>query len=79
MPMQPPNFALMTAGSVGGSGGGASVNGNHGEKKHAQQHTGPKAGVEASQAFAMSFAPIKGATTAPGLDLSSITQNQALL
>ncbi|KAF7837274.1 protein TIME FOR COFFEE isoform X2 [Senna tora] len=43
------------------------------------QYTGTKAGVEASQAFAMSFASINGATTATGLDLPSIAQNHPIM
>ncbi|XP_054805510.1 protein TIME FOR COFFEE-like isoform X3 [Prosopis cineraria] len=74
MPMQPPNFAVMTPASIGGAGAATSANGSHSEKKQ-QQHNSTKAGVEASQAFAISFASINGATTATGLDLSSIAQN----
>ncbi|KAI4317795.1 hypothetical protein L6164_025636 [Bauhinia variegata] len=76
MPMQPANFTLMTPASVGGGGATAGANGNHGDKKQSQ---GPKNGVETSQAFAMSFASINGATAAPGLDLSSFAQNHTIL
>ncbi|KAJ7954900.1 Protein TIME FOR COFFEE [Quillaja saponaria] len=72
MQMQPPNFALMTPAAI--SGASASV--NHGEKK---QQPFSKTGVEASQAFAMSFAALNGATAAPALDLSSIAQNHQIL
>ncbi|XVF63147.1 hypothetical protein PTKIN_Ptkin09bG0065500 [Pterospermum kingtungense] len=82
MPLQPPNFALMTAGSMGGSTGSG---GKQGEKKQQtqqqpSQQPGSKVGVEplTSQAFAMSFASING-TTAPGLDISSFAQSHAIL
>ncbi|XP_061354400.1 protein TIME FOR COFFEE isoform X2 [Gastrolobium bilobum] len=71
MPVQTPNFALMTPASINGTGS----NGSHSEKTQAQQHPGPKATAEMSQAFAMSFASVNGATAAPGLDLSSIAQS----
>ncbi|XWS08992.1 hypothetical protein CRYUN_Cryun40dG0047700 [Craigia yunnanensis] len=80
MPLQPPNVALMSAVSMGGS---TSFGGNHGEKKQQtqqpSQQLSSKAGVEplTSQAFAMPFASING--TAPGLDISSFAQNQAFL
>ncbi|KAK7391045.1 hypothetical protein VNO78_19351 [Psophocarpus tetragonolobus] len=75
MPMQTPNFALMTPASISGAGS----NGSHSEKKLPQQHPGSKAGGETAPAFAMSFASINGATGAPGLDLSSIAQNHSIL
>ncbi|XP_022721738.1 protein TIME FOR COFFEE-like isoform X3 [Durio zibethinus] len=80
MPLQPPNFSLMTAASMGGS---MSSGVNHGEKKQQMQQPsqqpGSKARVEplTSQAFAMSFPSING-TTAPCLDISS-AQNHAIL
>ncbi|TKY51138.1 TIME FOR COFFEE protein [Spatholobus suberectus] len=74
MPMQTPNFALMTPASISAAGS----NGGHGEKKQPQQHPGPKVGGETSPAFAMSFASINGATGAPGLDLSSIAQSHSI-
>eukprot|EP00257_Ricinus_communis_P015419 XP_015573332.1 protein TIME FOR COFFEE [Ricinus communis] len=77
MPIHPQNFALMTPPTMGGA---ATASGNPGEKKQQQsQSQGSKVGVEPSQAFAMSFAPINGATAAPGLDISSIAQNHAIL
>ncbi|KHN02705.1 Protein TIME FOR COFFEE [Glycine soja] len=72
MPMQSPNFALMTPASISAAGS----NGGHGEKKQPQQHPGPKAGGETAPAFAMSFASMNGA---PGLDLSSIAQNPSIM
>lgn len=75
MPMQTPNFALMTPASISGAGS----NGGHSEKKQSQQHPGPKAGGETGPAFAMSFAPINGVSGAPGLDLSSIAQNHSIM
>ncbi|XP_044499764.1 protein TIME FOR COFFEE isoform X2 [Mangifera indica] len=79
MPLHSPNFTLMTTASVGGA---ASVIGNHGEKKPQQQlhQQGSKTGVETMtpQTFAMTFTSING-TTAPGLDLSTIAQNPAIL
>ncbi|GMI69951.1 TIME FOR COFFEE [Hibiscus trionum] len=77
MPLQPPNFTLMTAASLGGS---TSSGGNHGEKKQHTQQQGSKPGVEplTSQSFAMSFASING-TTAPGLDISSFARDHAIL
>ncbi|KAB2009448.1 hypothetical protein ES319_D10G167400v1 [Gossypium barbadense] len=77
MPLQPPNFTLMTAASLGGS---TSSGCNHGEKKQHIQQQGSKAGVESltSQSFAMSFASING-TTAPGLDISSFGRDHAIL
>ncbi|XP_054807717.1 protein TIME FOR COFFEE-like isoform X2 [Prosopis cineraria] len=78
MPMQPPNFAVMTPASIGGAGAATGANGSHSEKKQ-QQHTSTKAGVEASQAFAISFAPVNGAATATGLDLSPIAQNHPIM
>ncbi|XP_039010774.1 protein TIME FOR COFFEE-like isoform X2 [Hibiscus syriacus] len=76
MPMQPPNFTLMTTASLGGS---TSSGGNHGEKKQHTQQPGSKPGVESltSQSFAMSFASINGTTTAPGLDISSFAHDHA--
>lgn len=74
MPMQTPNFALMSPAISG-----ACSNSGHGEKKQQQQHPGPKAGGETSPAFAMSFASINGATAATGLDLSAIAQNHSIL
>lgn len=71
MPMQTPNFALMTTAMSG-----AGSNGNHSEKKQQQQHPGSKAGGETSPAFAMPFASISGATA---LDLSSIAQNHSIM
>ncbi|KAK7280147.1 hypothetical protein RJT34_25209 [Clitoria ternatea] len=75
MPMQTPNFALMTPASISGAGS----NGGHSEKKQTQQHPGSKAGGETAPAFAMSFASINGATTATGLDLPSIAQNHSIM
>lgn len=74
MPMQTPNFALMTT-AISGPGS----NGNHNEKKQQQQHPGSKAGGETSPAFAMPFASINGVTPATGLDLSSIAQNHSIM
>ncbi|XP_057734920.1 protein TIME FOR COFFEE isoform X1 [Arachis stenosperma] len=74
MPMQTPNFALMSPASISGVGSNGSE-----KKQPQQQHPGSKAGGEASQAFAVSFAPINGATAAPGLDLSSIAQNHSIM
>ncbi|PON80113.1 Protein TIME FOR COFFEE [Parasponia andersonii] len=74
MPMHAPNFALMAPASVGTVSGANVSGGSNGEKK--QQSS--KSGVEQSQAFALSFASINGATTAPGLDISSIVQQQAM-
>ncbi|MBA0651614.1 hypothetical protein Goklo_018924 [Gossypium klotzschianum] len=77
MPVQPSNFALMTAASMNSAG-------NYGEKKQQtqqqSQQLGSKAGVEplASQAFAMSFSSANG-TTAPGLGISSLAPNHAIL
>ncbi|MFQ6632466.1 hypothetical protein Gotur_009695 [Gossypium turneri] len=77
MPVQPSNFALMTAASMNSAG-------NYGEKKQQtqqqSQQLGSKAGVEplASQAFAMSFSSANG-TTAPGLGISSLSPNHAIL
>lgn len=79
MPIHPPpNFGFMTTAMMGGASGAASASGNHTEKK--QQH-GSKAGVEptSSQAFPMSFASMNGATSTPGLDISSIAQNHPFL
>ncbi|XP_047180751.1 protein TIME FOR COFFEE isoform X2 [Vigna umbellata] len=75
LPMQTPNFALMTPTSISGAGS----NGGHTETKQAQQHPGQKAGGETAPAFAMSFAPINGASAPPGLDLSSIAQNHSIM
>ncbi|XP_021691913.2 protein TIME FOR COFFEE isoform X2 [Hevea brasiliensis] len=76
MPIQPPNFALMTPPTMGG----ATASGNPGERKQQQpQPQGSRVGIEPSQAFAMPFASINGATTAPSLDISSIAQNHAIL
>ncbi|PPD74564.1 hypothetical protein GOBAR_DD28497 [Gossypium barbadense] len=77
MPVQPSHFALMTAASMNSAG-------NYGEKKQQtqqqSQQLGSKAGVEplASQAFAMSFSSANG-TTAPGLGISSLAPNHAIL
>ncbi|GLT78490.1 hypothetical protein SLA2020_500230 [Shorea laevis] len=77
VPIQPTNYALMTAPSMGGP----TSTSNHGEKKQPQpplQQQGSKAGVDpfTSPAFALSFASTNG--TAPGLDISSFTQNHAV-
>ena len=77
MPIHPANFALMNPTPMGGA---HSASGNTSEKKPRQPQTQvSKAGAEpsASQAFAMSFTSINGTT--PGLDISSIAQNHALL
>ncbi|CAK8573732.1 unnamed protein product [Lathyrus sativus] len=74
MPMQTPNFALMTT-AMSGPGS----NGNHSEKKQQQQQPGSKAGGETSPAFVMPFASINGVTAATGLDLSSIAQNHSIM
>ncbi|KAJ8766327.1 hypothetical protein K2173_022386 [Erythroxylum novogranatense] len=82
MPMHPPNFAMMHPASVSTSGAVNNAGGNPSEKKQLQlQPHSTKAGVELlpSQAFAMSFASINGAAAAPGLDISAIAQNHALL
>lgn len=79
MPMQPPNFAVMTPAAIGGGAAGSGANGSHSEKKSQHQQNSTKAGVEASQAFAMSFASLNGATSATGLDLSSIAQNHSIM
>ncbi|KAJ4722430.1 Protein TIME FOR COFFEE [Melia azedarach] len=73
MPIHPPNFALMTTASMGG--------GTSASEKKSQQQQSSKAGVESltPQTFAMTFASINGAGTTPGLDISSIAQNPALL
>ncbi|GLT76824.1 hypothetical protein SLA2020_484600 [Shorea laevis] len=78
MQLQSPNFALMSTASMGGSGTSNQV-----DKKQPQpqlQQQGSKGGVEplTSPAFAVSFASINGAN-APGLDISSFTQNHAIL
>ncbi|PPR96129.1 hypothetical protein GOBAR_AA24540 [Gossypium barbadense] len=77
MPLQPPNFTLMTAASLGGS---TSSGCNQGEKKQHIQQSGSKAGVESltSQSFAMSIASINGTTT-PGVDISSYGRDHAIL
>ncbi|CAN6726235.1 unnamed protein product [Malus baccata var. baccata] len=75
MPMHPPNFALMTPPSIVSVSGATGASGS--EKKQQQQLQGSRAGVEASQTFAMSFASLNGATAAPGIDLTSM--NHAFL
>ncbi|OAY27929.1 protein TIME FOR COFFEE isoform X3 [Manihot esculenta] len=76
MPIQPPNFALMTPPTIGG----ASASGIPAEKKQQQsQPQGSKVGIEPSQAFAMSFASINGAATSSSLDISASAQNHAIL
>lgn len=76
MPMQAPNFALMTHTMTA-----AASNSGHSEKKPPppQQHSGPKIGGETSPAFTMPFASINGAAAATGLDLSSIAQNHSIM
>ncbi|CAK9161627.1 unnamed protein product [Ilex paraguariensis] len=82
MPIHPHNFALMTppaalAGATTASGGG-----NVNDKKPQQpQQQGLKGGIESlpPQTFAMSFASINGATSAPGIDISSMAHNHAIL
>ncbi|KAG6726730.1 hypothetical protein I3843_02G082900 [Carya illinoinensis] len=78
VPMHPPNFALMTPAAMGSAG---VTSGGSTEKKQQQQpqQPGSKAGVEPlpSQAFAMSFASINGATSTPALGITSIAQSQA--
>ncbi|KAJ6721560.1 PROTEIN TIME FOR COFFEE [Salix viminalis] len=79
MAIHPANFALMNPTSMGGA---RSASGNTGEKNPQQSQTQvSKAGAEpsASQAFAMSFTSINGTNASPGLDISSIAQNHALL
>lgn len=84
MPMHHPNFALMTPATMGSAPGATGASGGgHTDKKQQQQpqQQGSKAGMEPlqSQAFAMSFASINGATTTHGLDISSIGHNPAFL
>ncbi|KAI9124921.1 hypothetical protein K1719_004248 [Acacia pycnantha] len=47
MPVQPPNFAMMTPGAMGGVSAATVANGSHSKKKQ-QQYTGAKDGNEAS-------------------------------
>ncbi|XP_044484809.1 protein TIME FOR COFFEE-like isoform X3 [Mangifera indica] len=72
-----PNFALRTTTSMGGA---TSLSGHHGEKKPQQQlqQQGTNSGVETITPQTSTFASING-TTAPGLDLSTIAQNPAIL
>ncbi|KAF4367863.1 hypothetical protein G4B88_003342 [Cannabis sativa] len=77
MPLHAPNFALMGPASMGNASGPNGAGGSNGEKK--QQQQGSKSVVEPPHAFAMSFAPINGAANAPGIDISSIAQQQAIL
>ncbi|XP_074322176.1 protein TIME FOR COFFEE-like isoform X3 [Apium graveolens] len=80
MPIHPKNFALMSSSAA--SAGAIGVSGNQNEKKQTyHQHPGFKSGPESlpSQMFAMSFSPIVGSTSASGIDLSSMSQNHAIL
>ncbi|GMH18824.1 hypothetical protein Nepgr_020665 [Nepenthes gracilis] len=82
LPFHPSNFSLLTPTATLG-GGTASV--NQGEKKQQQQqqqhqrHQATKSGIESltPPAFAVSFASISG--TAPGLDISTMGRNHAVL
>ncbi|WCJ23728.1 time for coffee [Euphorbia peplus] len=77
MPIHAPNYAMMSQATAGGATAAGS---NHGEKKQQQAQQSSKIGVEPSQAFAMSFASINGATAPPGsIDISSFAQNHAIL
>lgn len=89
MPFHSPNFALMTPpSSMAGSGNNSSACGpngsGHSDKKQQQQQQPPqqqglKAGIESlAPGFPMSFASMNGAA-APGLDISSMAQNHAIL
>lgn len=73
MTLPPPNFAFMTTASMSGA--------TSTSEKKPQQQQSSKAGVDSvsPQTFAMTFAPINGAATAPGFDISSIAHNPALL
>ncbi|XP_057467575.1 protein TIME FOR COFFEE-like isoform X1 [Actinidia eriantha] len=80
MPIHPQNFALMTPPSLALAGAGGV--GNQGEKKQQQQlqQQSSKGGVESHppQPFAMSFAFMNGVMPPPGMDISSMAQNNAL-
>ncbi|GFZ08841.1 time for coffee [Actinidia rufa] len=81
LPIHPQNFALMISPplALASAGGG----GNQGEKKQPQQlqQQSSKGGVESHppQPFAMSFASMNGIMPPPGMDMSSMAQNNALL
>ncbi|CAI9118515.1 OLC1v1020097C2 [Oldenlandia corymbosa var. corymbosa] len=83
MPMHPQNYALLTPPAAVANAPSSSGNGNQSDKKQQQtrQVGGLKNVVESmpAQAFAMSFASLNGATGVPGIDLSSMAQNQAIL
>ncbi|GFZ22057.1 time for coffee [Actinidia rufa] len=85
MPIHPQNFTLMTSSplALAGGGGGGGGGGNQGEKKQQQQpqQQSSKGGVESHppQPFAMSFASMNGVKPPPGMDISSMAQNNALL
>ena len=82
MPFHSPNFALMTPPSSMVSGGNNAAVGSHSDKKQQQQQPqqqGLKAGIESlTPSFPLSFTSMNGAT-APGLDISSMAQNHAIL
>ncbi|GMH28476.1 hypothetical protein Nepgr_030319 [Nepenthes gracilis] len=81
LPFHPSNFALVTPSATHGGATNARCNGNgiHGENQQQQQPQTVKRGIECltPPAFAMSFASING--IAPGIDISTMAQNHAIL
>lgn len=81
MPIHPQNYALLTTPAALANANATTSSSNHqSEKKQQQAQQQGKNGVESlpPHTFAMSFASINGAT-APGIDLSSMAQNHAIL
>ncbi|GFZ08840.1 time for coffee [Actinidia rufa] len=80
VPIHPQNFALMNPPPLALAGAGGV--GNQGEKKQQQQpqQQSSKGGVESHppQPFALSFAYMNGVMPPPGMDISSMAQNNAL-
>ncbi|KAK1390595.1 Time for coffee [Heracleum sosnowskyi] len=81
MPIHPQNFALMSSSAASAGATGASGGNQNDKNQTLHQHPGFKSGAESlpSQAFAMSFGPMIGTTSASGIDLSSMSQNHAIL
>lgn len=81
MPIHPQNYALLTTPAALANANATTGNSNHqSEKKQQHSQQQGKNGVESlpPHTFAMSFASMNGAT-APGIDLSSMAQNHAIL
>lgn len=74
MPIHPQNFALMTPPAALASASPGNGSSNNPSEKKSQQ---PQQSL-APHSFAMSFGPINGTGSGPGIDITSMAQNHAI-